>query len=422
MFDFTNIEIVYLLPSQWLKNPFLRELFTIEVVEETGEVLIKKRLVEYHGLTFKLIPSANKSEGYAMAVSGSLHKYRNKGEDNYDRFTFYDCVEVIHELSVKFEIEPTTAVLHIVEIGVNLNLSYSPQKIIKSAIVHRNYPYEAINKNRRNGVCCVHDRYEVKLYDKGFVCGLHNRNIIRFEFKTTKMQQLEKYGINFLSDLTDKRKVMPLLDLLIESLDDTVFIPYDTDMSSLTEKEKINFLSMRIPSTWKELTPKQRFDKKLSLSRILKKCNTFDYQLDLKNRVIAEWKILTDAPKQADKNVTFAPSFYDKETIENVTFAPLVYKVQTLPNPSDNQYQKNVPKFSSVRRCKSCGKDISMNREGSVFCSVKYNPDAKQCRNKDSNPKNNFRTQFQKIIRQPSLFDIPELLPENRKAWISGLL
>ncbi len=41
-------------------------------------------------------------------------------------------------------------------------------------------------------------------------------NLLRFEIKVTKMKYLEKYGIKFLGDLTDKDKLkLLLLDLEI---------------------------------------------------------------------------------------------------------------------------------------------------------------------------------------------------------------
>lgn len=268
MFDFINIEVRNLLPKVWLSNPILQGSgFPLEVIEGTGEVLVKKRIAEYQGLTFKLLPST-KSGGYTMLLSGSIHKYRNEGKHNHDRFTFNDCVRVIDELFMIFGIDSTKAVLHSLEFGVNIKLPYPPQKLIQSVVVHRNTPYEAINKNRRNGVVCVRDGYEVKVYDKGFVCGLDS-NMVRLEYHVSKMRELEEYGIRTLSDLTDKDKVSPLLDLLMDALDDTVFVPPDTDTSVLTERQITNFHAMGKPYVWQQFGKQQRYKAKFSLALII---------------------------------------------------------------------------------------------------------------------------------------------------------
>jgi hypothetical protein len=418
MFDFINIEITNLLPSEWLENPILKGSgFPLEVIEETGEILAKKRIAEYKGLCFKLLPSTKKTGGYAMVLSGSVHKYRNEGLYNYDRFTLHDCVQVINELFVKFGIEPTKTALNSLEFGVNLNLSYSPQKVIKSVVAHRNQPYEAIEKNRRNGVVCVRDGYEIKIYDKGFVSRQPQGNILRIEYKMLNMRELDTFKIRYLSDLCNSQKVVHLLDLLIGVLDDTVFIPHDTNTDGLTAREQIVFHAMGKPSSWKELTRKQRFDKRLSLSRILKKCNAFDYQKDLKIRVADEWKTLLDVPIEANKNVTFTPHFLESEALENVTFTPLEYRVQTLRNPIENEEQKKCRKIEVLklpkRCCLACGKDISMNRVDSVFCSVKYNSDAKQCRNKDSNKRRTLKAQIMRATNKNKWLRITYKNPEQ---------
>jgi hypothetical protein len=315
MFDFVNIEVRSLLPKLWLENPILQGSgFPLEVIESTGEVLKKKRIAEYQGLIFKLLPSSKQSN-YTMLLSGSIHKYKNKGKHNFDRFTFNDCIKVIEELFVVFGVDSTKAVLHSLEFGVNIKLPYPPQKLIQSIVAHKNAPYEAINKSRRNGVVCVRDGYEVKIYDKSFVCGLDG-NIIRIEYHVSKMRELDRYGIRILSDLTDKSKASPLLELLIGVLNDTVFVPPDADLCPLTKKQKINFHAMGKAHTWKDCTRKQRFDKKILLGRILKKCNAFDYQKDLQERVFEEWGAILTGQTEANKIVTFTPSFWGLKLVK----------------------------------------------------------------------------------------------------------
>ena len=61
---------------------------------------------------------------------------------------------------------------------------------------------------------------------------------------------------------------------------------------------------------------------------------------------------------------------------------------------------------NKVRRCLTCGRDITDQRTGSVYCSeLRYGKDAKRCRNKASNPRNNRLRSLERIEREPLLFD-----------------
>jgi hypothetical protein len=399
MIDSIYIEVRGIASSKLIENHILRENGFAEILanEDTGEML-GRGIAKYKGLTFKVLPSLKSPEKLNIIISGSLHKYHNEGEHNHNRFTLNDCVKVVNDLVLLFGIDPTKCVLHGLEFGVNLNLPYSPTKVFYSMVAHKNKPYEAMQGKRRWGVECERNEYELKIYDKGYQSDLFGSNILRVEYKVLKMRKLAPYGISLLSDLCDPLKVAPLIDLLIEVIDDTIFIPRDTKIDGLTDREKSNFHEMGKPITWKELTPKQRFDKKTILSRILKKCNGFDYQNDVKNRIVEEWKICLNLPIEAEKKVMFSPCFEEKEAHENVTFSPLGYQVKTLRNPLEIENEKIELKTTSTdtppRTCKSCGKSILLNRADSVFCSEKYNLSAKQCRNKDSNKRRTFKAQI----------------------------
>ena len=399
MVDFIKSIVTKPLPKNWLENPILRENgFALTIVnEDTAEVLSGKT-AEYKGLTFKLIPSTVGTGNYIMVVSGSLHRYHNDGESNHDRFSFVGCVKVIQELFEMFGIAPEAAFLQVVEFGVNLRLPYSPKSVINAIVSHGNKPFEAINNNRRIGVICERDKYKIKIYDKGFVSGKYAENILRVEYHARKMAVLEKYSIKKLSDLTDYSKVFPLLELLIDAVESTVFIPDNTDLSNLTDKEIRNFHALRLPSNWSGFSRKQRQDARKSIERILKKCKAFDYRNDLIKRVSEEWKTLFFIPSEASKTVTFSPTFTEGEAHKKVTFSPLDCMGKTYPNPQNQEIGNLDEKTPILRTCKSCGKPINQNRKDSLFCSIKFNPLAKQCRNKDSNRRRTFKAQIMKAI------------------------
>ncbi|NBB27445.1 hypothetical protein [Cellulophaga sp. BC115SP] len=422
MIDFISTEAPSGCALVWLDCAELIDNgFRLLVGRGTGEVINEPSKAEFNGLTFRLIPSSLDTSKYRCLLSGSIHKYRNSGGNNHDRFTLSEVFRVLNELSVKFGIDLNSTVLHGVEFGVNLRLPYPPSKLIKSVVVHRNTPYEAINKKRRIGVVCVRAKYEIKIYDKGYVSGLSKENILRIEYKVFKMQQLEGMGISRLSDLCDPNKVAPLLGLLLGVLDNTVFVPTDTDLSVLTEREKTNFYAMSNAFVWQNFSKAKLYNSKSSLDRILKKCNAFDYQNDLKIRVLEEWEKLMDVSQKAEKSVTFLPSFQDKEALGNVTFVPLEYSVQK----SQKQFLETCSPFmpnvfkevSGSRCCITCGKDISMNKTNSVFCSEKYNPFAKRCRNKDSNKRRTFKRKIMNAVNKNKWLQITYKNPDTSEIY-----
>jgi hypothetical protein len=438
MSDHFGIEIITRPPQFWKDNAYLSDLFTLKFKEGTGVVLKGKRQeIEWRGLKFILLsPFEN---GFCkMIIEGSIHKYFNNSDFNNNRFTHTNLVEAINDLSAKLNFSPHEAILRSFEFGVNLITPQCPIPLIQSVVSHRVKEYVPYrSRNRRKGVFADKTDYIYKIYNKSLIdnqrIAYMNRklnlkiekldcHILRVEFKIMKMRVIKRFNILTFADLLNLQKVTPLLDLLIESIDDTIFAPHTTDLSAVIDADKERFRLMRDPLKWSDCTKDYRYKALKRLPKILEKCNVPNYQLDLKDRVIAEWDMLVILPNKAVKVATFTPPILETEKQEVATFTPFKCVVEKSPNPLESNNQKIVLKIASARCCETCGKDISMNRKGSTFCSKKSNPEAKKCRNKKSNPKNNFRTQFKKINRKQNLFDIPELLPENRKAWISDLL
>lgn len=396
MFDYFNTDNQYLDPAQWLNNKDLGAVgFALEVVESTGEILKKKRVADYKGLTFKLIPLVN-ADGYRPVLAGSLHKFWNGGESNSNRFALVDVRGAVARLETDFSIIPESAKLHCLEIGLNIRLPYSPANVIKSLVAYRGKPYVPMSEMSRLGRVCIMDEYKIKFYDKGLTERQYDANILRVEVHFNKMRSLEKYGLDYLSDLCDPAKVAPIIETLLGIIEGSIFIPADADLQALTEREQKNFHALRLADNWQRISKKQRFDSRIAIDRILKKCNAFDYRFDLLKLVADEWKKCLNVPFEAVKNVTFSPLEKENEANEIVTFSPLEYTVKTLLSCSENlieNFIESAPPLPAQKRyCVSCGKGIDNQRAKSVFCSEKYNGrDAKKCRNKDSNKRRNFK-------------------------------
>ena len=178
--------------------------FSGEFSRKNGDVRPFPRKASYKGLTIEI-----KSENYCK-LSGSLHKFAHD-RVNYTDFPFAGVVNAIQRLKDELGIEPEQAKLRNIEIGVNLtDLPIIPQNFIRSVLTHKGKVFSEMRNIHRQpiGIECYHQRYGIKIYDKG----KQNRlpyPLLRFEIKYLKMHDLAKYGIVNLSDLA-KPNVWPV--------------------------------------------------------------------------------------------------------------------------------------------------------------------------------------------------------------------
>lgn len=378
--------------QQWEQNPLLD--FAVSVSENTGELLSDKKEAATRGL--KLSVSNYHGRQNVCLFRGSLHKEAHGV--NFNRFTFNELCTTIERLHTEYGINPATTALHSLEIEINLNLKYSPKRIIKATIAHKKKPFVPLNRYAPTlGKVAVYDDYEIKLYDKGRQCGIKGANILRFGVKVCKMRYLYGYNIRTLSDLTDLNKVSRLVEILLKAANEILFFDFNTNTEPLTEKQLLKWERFSNPNYWEQLDYKKAYKARqqfLKLSEALKATN---YNAQLFKWVCYEWVQHFDPEKQ----VMFTPIFRTMEAQKQVMFTHFICTVQTSPKPVlgdvKNHTQKTAQKTSSKKRfCISCGRDISGQKKGSRFCSEKlHGKAAKQCRNKASN-----HTRTQKRISQ----------------------
>jgi hypothetical protein len=75
-----------------------------------------------------------------------------------------------------------------------------------------------------------------------------------------------------------------------------------------------------------------------------------------------------------------------------------------------------TPLTDNKRYCLSCGKELHQEQKpGSKFCSSKFvgEKSAHQCRNNDSNQRNNFKRKVEVIQRRGVLFDVVPFIVGN---------
>ncbi|MBO0938699.1 hypothetical protein J2I47_19265 [Fibrella sp. HMF5335] len=392
----------------------------LSVPSSTAEVVQRK--ATYHGLTFTSTTS-QKTGAQKHIVTGSLHRYYNKGGDNCNQFFIQDLITAIDDLTERFSIDPTSTLIQTLEIGINLSLPYSPTKVIDSMVVCSNKPYSRQVDEKRPGLglAWAFDDHEVKIYDKGRLFGYSDKNQLRVEVRVRKMRFLKEYNVQTLDDLRNPVNVVPLVAKLVEAIERIEFVDLQPSrLDLLTDAERVDFYRLQRPHAWKRKrsavfekdvasTRWQRQDNRERLVYILDKCEAFDFKNDLIRRIIIEWNSLVDQSRLAHVHTAIDTvteiSQGRGEAHEAATFTPLDYlgvnvvfpqtvspSIQTAnsiiePPPNLIETTSSVLELAPDRVCVSCGKTLTSQLSSSRFCSEKYNgrAAARRCRNIMSN-------------------------------------
>nr|WP_321406588.1 hypothetical protein [uncultured Carboxylicivirga sp.] len=208
MIDYIKALITDLDRNILLNNPLLN--FCLEVNPTTGELRAlnknnKKRTqymnAFYRGLEFRIYESGS------IFIGGSLHKYWNNGEHNYNDFNYSALIEVLKDIEIKFNINTNQLILKQLEIGVNIIPPIPTEQILENCFNHRRTEFKwTYVPDEGKYIQAKHSQYIIKIYDKahhysskGF--NISTTEIMRFEIKYTKMEKLKNLGIISLGDL-----------------------------------------------------------------------------------------------------------------------------------------------------------------------------------------------------------------------------
>lgn len=356
--------------------------------EVTGEIRFPK-YAKYLNLDFKI------SESKRIEITGSLHKYW-KG-DNYSDFTFNGLCDCIADLSCKFNFDGHNATLHNLEFGVNVSPLFNPFEFCKRVIAYKN---ESFSKFRTNGKNKIHigfeatqQQYSLKIYDKGKQYE-KIENILRYEVKVSKMQYLKSVGVSVLSDLLDIEKITALGTILNETFAELI-ICEDVTTSELSMNENRIFAMCSNPKEWEKFNRKERFKRKKQFNDILTAKGKTNQKETTARLIRDKWQMLLAINNPKSGDVLTDLSNTEKGRFNRLDIPLICPPLQT----------------TGERICKSCGRDISNQKKGSVFCSERmFGKVAKGCRNKDSNPRNNLLYREQKKYGGFVLFDVNRFL------------
>jgi len=194
----------------------------------TGEVFPVQK-AKYKNLEFIIYDSG------LLIIKGSLHKYKNKGEHNYDDFSFNQIATIVDEISTKFKLNPKKCELKNLEIGINLIFSLLiVKKVLNNLIFHKNMKFKDVSRSGGHIMQAEHKQYIFKIYNKGLQFNLPYE-LIRIELKFTRMEKLNKIGIRTLADLKNKELYVHLRNILLDEWNSILL--YELVISESTKKK-----------------------------------------------------------------------------------------------------------------------------------------------------------------------------------------
>ena len=315
----------------------------------------------------------------------------NAGKHNYDDFRSVDVVEVVRELSERFEIDTATTQLNNVEFGVNVVLPFEVHVVLDNLIVFKGEPFMKVVEDGMSYYQCKKSHFIIKIYDKGKQYNLPD-NVLRFEIKVMRMQYLETKGIKlrYLSDLLNMAIYEPLGNILTEVYEEILFGNNTLDEKGLNTKELETFLRGSNPKTWTPQAGRHSEWKKLqrlesSFKEILERHRTGVNVQRVVSELIRKKSLEMSTFYQEIENILrlenvhFLPTDNQDLKTQNVHFLHFSYSVKT--GHSDN---------AKVKKCSGCGKPIENKKTyHNAECRNR-----KFIRNQRSNPRNNFNKKY----------------------------
>lgn len=257
--DFIKVKLSIEYIKQFENNRFLD--FKMEVNETTGEIY--KRTAIYQGLTVII-------RSKSICISGSLHYFYNDGIHNYNDFTYSNLIYTLNKIESLFGIDLSKFNLKNIEVGVNICLPFRTSFVLNNTLFHgiKRFKDEKVNKGKGNYRVATHDRYTIKIYDKGLQFSLPY-DLLRFEIHFSRMADLKKYGITTLNDLRDRTNLGYLKKELLNKFDEVFLFDWTIDESMIKPLPK-DFYKWRLPSYWiDELNKSNRLKRKKAYSKII---------------------------------------------------------------------------------------------------------------------------------------------------------
>lgn len=408
MIDFVKVELPREVGAAWAKHPALD--FYTPVNLKTGECAPRSE-ARYRQLLFTTYPSGR------ATLAGSLHQLRH-GQHNGGDFPAWAVAATIDELAYSFRFRPNQAELRTVEFGLNVPLPAPATDLLRRAILYKTLPFSVDYFGGRGYFLeAAAQQYSLKLYDKQrHLLAKHRLRLaalLRVEIRARRMEWLRKVGITTLTDLTQPTKLAALGELLAEALSQVLFAA-EAVPAGLSKAEQRLLTEGRHPDYWQALNEEQPASLRKSRQRYreLAAHHAPDLlALTAAEGLATDWERLRTVAPELPYLVNPSPPIFP--VLTNCLAAP-----DKAFLPGFNSLTIGVEPGASagaallaVRRCQTCGRDISGQATSSRYCSeAHYGKAAKRCRNAGSNPRHNTHRTLQRAAQQAYLFDVVPFL------------
>ncbi|MFN8863019.1 MAG: hypothetical protein ACK5W1_01765 [Flavobacteriales bacterium] len=413
MIDYTKIEIHPECGPRLLVHPLLSFRQPVDV--DTGEhEQTDRREAVYGCMTFTSYPSGR------ITLRGSWHKYHHNGT-NWQDFTLHEFREAVREFCETFRLDPTRMQLLQLEAGCNITPPLPTRETLRAFVSNGKGDTFSRMKPGANGSLGFtltvgrefhkqkyYRYYEIKCYDKGAQYG-RPQPLMRFEKKYLDWSKFRyKLGINSLADLTEERAWSLLSDEVSGALKGLILREPSVEHKKLPHPERLFFADAGRAGYWRDAPRRERYNARERLRRIVREYGKSDLHEVLRARIDEKLRELMnpyyeDAVQDVFHNIPESPS--NRELGRFPSLVKVGERPNTLTTVEEDERATKPDEFTE-RKCRTCGRDISNQRPGSVFCSERlHGRAAKRCRNADSNPRNNDLRKLQRIEGDPLLFD-----------------
>ncbi|MEY8761671.1 hypothetical protein [Chryseobacterium tongliaoense] len=277
--------------------------FTISVNNETGETDNKKE-GDYFGMQIIKYGSGR------VMVKGSIHKFFNRTDFNGNDFDMENFSSALQNLETELGLRPEYCRLENIEIGVNIQLPFDPNKLLQNLLFHRSaefnktisgafyyqsakrdYIIKIYNKTaqyekklkkyaRNDHFMKPNERKELSIFKKTVKEHLQP-NTLRFEIKFLKMSVLNNLGIMYLPDILKPQIIEELKKLLLKEFQEVYFYDYTTDETKMRVPEINKLKDYRNPNYWVNLSKKDKYYHKNRFEKM-----TLKYSQNLKGKVL----------------------------------------------------------------------------------------------------------------------------------------
>jgi hypothetical protein len=418
MIDYTQLGIPPEYGRLLLAHPILSFQQPVDV--QTGEYRdTDAREAVFRGMTFTIYSSGR------ITLHGSWHKYHHNGT-NWQDFTLEEFREAVREFCNTFNLDPSRLQLLQLEAGCNVTPPLPTRATLRAFVCNGQGKAFATMRTRKGqplGLELYLTDYALKVYDKGAQYNLTDQRL-RYERKFTSWCKFrDKAGIFTLADLLHAEAWHTLAAYVSETFSTLVLREPSVDPQQMQPRKRLFFAEAGRPGYWYELPREERHKARERLRDLVREYGAANLHEELRTRIDAKLRELIDPDRLEETGDVFHhippnPARETEDVFHHVREGcghlepgrfPTSFNDGKCPRLLEETGEDELaakPDEFTARRCRTCGRDISNQRPGSVFCSERlHGRAAKRCRNADSNPRNNDLRKLQRIEGDPLLFD-----------------